>query len=82
MNIKKICALLAALNLLFASSFCIDAYAAPFSKTAGISNASSPAIATPFKSNIGWRYKISNGILYKRQYDYTLKRWIGEWIRA
>lgn len=31
-------------------------------------------------SDIGWRYKSVNGVLYKRKYDYTLRKWIGKWI--
>jgi hypothetical protein len=31
---------------------------------------------------IGWKYKTWNGCLYKRQYNYSTKRWIGEWIVA
>lgn len=37
---------------------------------------------TPFTSDIGWKYKVINGVLYKRQYDFTRKQWIGNWIRA
>lgn len=31
---------------------------------------------------IEWRYKIKNGKLYKRKYNYTKKQWIGDWILA
>jgi len=27
----------------------------------------------------GWRYKTVDGKLYKRLYDYTNQKWIGEW---
>lgn len=37
---------------------------------------------TPKANDIGWRYKVINGVLYKRQYDYTRKQWIGDWIRV
>lgn len=46
-----------------------------------ISN-TTPTITAPYKNDIGWRYKIINGILYKRQYDYTNQKWIGKWIKA
>lgn len=36
----------------------------------------------PTASNIEWRYKIINGVLYKRQYNTTTKKWIGNWIKA
>lgn len=37
---------------------------------------------SPLSPKIDWRYKVINGILYKRLYDYTNKRWIGNWIRV
>ena len=85
MNIKNFCTLLITLSLFYSSSFCTDVYAAHAvspSMTADISNASSPAIAAPLKNDIGWRYKIVNGVMYKRQYDYTNQRWIGKWVKA
>lgn len=30
-------------------------------------------------ANIGWRYKNEDGRLYRRLYDYTNQKWIGEW---
>jgi len=35
---------------------------------------------TPYVNTIEWRYKIINGRLYKRQYNYVKNRWIGNWI--
>lgn len=32
--------------------------------------------------DIGWRYKTINGVLYKRLYNYSKKKWIGNWQRA
>lgn len=32
--------------------------------------------------DIGWRYKTINGVLYKRLYNFTKKKWIGNWQRA
>lgn len=34
------------------------------------------------KDNIGWRYKVINGILYKRLYNYSKNEWIGKWIKV
>lgn len=31
---------------------------------------------------IGWRYKIMNGHLYRRKYNYTKQIWIGHWERV
>ncbi len=34
----------------------------------------------PLKDDIQYRYKIENGKLYKRLYNYTVGEWVGEWI--
>ena len=31
---------------------------------------------------IVWKYKVMNGKLYKRKYNQTTKKWIGNWIPA
>jgi hypothetical protein len=28
---------------------------------------------------IDWRYKVENGRLYKRLYNYTYQNWVGDW---
>lgn len=33
-------------------------------------------------SRIVWKYKVENGILWKRKYNVDMERWIGDWIRA
>lgn len=35
-----------------------------------------------YADGIEWRYKLINGKLYKRQYNATTKKWIGNWIPA
>ena len=35
-----------------------------------------------YSYDIEWRYKLINGKLYKRQYNHTTKKWIGNWIPA
>ena len=32
-----------------------------------------------FAQIIGWRYKSENGKVYRRQSNYSRKKWIGEW---
>jgi len=32
------------------------------------------------QADIGWRFKIENGKLYKRLYHYTKGCWVGDWI--
>lgn len=36
-------------------------------------------IAVPFADIIGWRYKSENGNVYRRQYNYSQEKWIGNW---
>ncbi|WP_313184997.1 hypothetical protein [Lacrimispora sp.] len=36
-------------------------------------------IAYPRANIIGWRYKSENGKMYRRQYNYSREKWIGEW---
>lgn len=35
---------------------------------------------SPLSDVIGWRVKMINGKLYKRQYNYSRDEWIGPWI--
>lgn len=37
---------------------------------------------TPQAQVIDWRYKVIDGYLYRRLYNYTLGVWIGEWERV
>ena len=34
----------------------------------------------PLKDDIQYRYKIENGKMYKRLYNYTVGEWVGDWI--
>lgn len=31
------------------------------------------------RSIIQWRYKVIDGVLYRRKYNYTEEHWIGDW---
>lgn len=37
-------------------------------------------IIVPLAATIDWRYKVENGKLYKRLYNYQMNVWVGEWI--
>lgn len=37
---------------------------------------------TPQADITGWRYKNENGVCYKRLFNYTKGKWIGDWIRC
>lgn len=39
-------------------------------------------IRSPRKDVIEWRYKTIDGKIYRRQYNYSKKKWIGEWERC
>lgn len=79
------------LLLLMLSSFCINM---PMAAKAAVieENMDSPChlpmisgqqsldtFISPLSDIIDWRYKRENDQLYKRQYNYTKKQWIGEW---
>lgn len=34
----------------------------------------------PTAQIIDWRWKIEDGKMYKRLYNYTIQQWVGEWI--
>ena len=38
------------------------------------------ATIAPLSDGISWRYKTEGGKLYKRLYNYTKNRWVGNWI--
>lgn len=43
------------------------------------SQISSLDVVYPDANIIGWRYKSENGKMYRRQYNYSRQKWIGEW---
>lgn len=44
------------------------------------SNAAVEATVQPRKDDIRYRFKIEDGKMYKRLYNYSTMEWIGEWI--
>lgn len=46
------------------------------------SSDSSESAISPYNTDIRWKYKVMNGVLYKRQYNYTTNKWIGDWVKA
>ena len=54
--------------------FCSTVYAA--------SSDDAPPEIHPTSSTFVWKYKIQNGIMYKRKYNQIRKQWIGDWIKA
>ncbi|MGX7199995.1 hypothetical protein [Enterococcus nangangensis] len=44
---------------------------------------SAVSIKVEYKSHIlEWRFKNIGGYAYKRQYDCTADKWLGEWVRV
>ena len=33
----------------------------------------------PMHATIEWRWKVENGNVYRRLYNYTINAWVGEW---
>ena len=63
---------------------------APCTTQAATNITHSAYTATPQKVSISprrgddiqWRYKTKDGVLYKRKYNVTKKKWIGKWVKA
>ncbi len=48
-----------------------------------VSASADVAPVVEYKSaKIRWRYKLKNGVMYKRLYNYTAKKWLGSWVKA
>lgn len=37
-------------------------------------------VAVPYSEVIEWRFKIEDGKMYKRLYNFSRAEWIGDWI--
>ncbi len=62
--------------------YTVDAYSSDIVYNTTDTAFTSPESVVIQSDDIGWRYKTVNGILYKRLYNYTKKKWIGNWQRA
>lgn len=47
-----------------------------------LANDDSNVLIEPRADIIEWRYKVVNGKLYKRLFNYSKNQWIGDWILA
>ena len=70
--------------LLFIVAFSLSASFAPslnVSAKEKVSNISYQSqICVPFSENIDWVYKVENGKIYRRLYNYSMSQWVGDWI--
>lgn len=41
---------------------------------------SEDTMVSPLSDIIEWRYKEQNGKLYKRLFNYTKEKWVGDWV--
>ncbi|WP_394525487.1 hypothetical protein [Lacrimispora sp. JR3] len=81
--------LLLCVSTLLALTFSTEAYAQtkpadipytpPTTAQSATSSESDEYIAYPFRDILGWRYKAVDGKMYRRQYNYSKQKWVGEW---
>lgn len=75
MKQKKISKLL---GLAGAACLCAGMFFCP--ATALPTRAAVPEVASPYSEIKEWRYKIEDGKVYKRLYNYSRAEWEGDWI--
>mgnify|MGYP006964309078 CR=1 FL=1 len=44
--------------------------------------ASETETVMPMADKLVWKYKIINGVMYKRLYNQSTKKWVGNWIKC
>lgn len=55
------------------------AYAKGIENTSTTSSYDMETQVSSRKPKIDWRYKIEDGKLYRRLYNYSTQKWVGEW---
>ena len=68
-------------KLFFVLGFCFCSISTILSPIASLSASAMEETTTiePREDNIEWRFKIENGKLYRRLYNYSIGIWIGDW---
>lgn len=77
-SMEKILSIVLWASILGFSSLNVGANEATLSKATHVNNFLSTDRGLRTET-IGWRYKVSNGILYRRQFNQTTGEWIGNW---
>lgn len=54
-------------------------YAEELSAAAPSIESSTMSIISPYKDDIRWVYKFSNGKIYRRLFNYSTGQWVGDW---
>lgn len=68
---------------LFGTVLFLSLFVTPVTNVSADSIASKQTVGInlePQADIIEWRYKVENGKLYKRLYNYSKEKWIGNWI--
>lgn len=63
--------------LIFASIYCLFSGTTIYANDIGMNETNITRA-----DRIEWRYKIIDGVLYKRLYNYSKDEWIGDWVLA
>ncbi len=77
---KLLAAIVVSLNLAALGSEVV--YAEPSTLQSAVPpvlETSDPQSYSTLSDIIGWRYKSVDGHVYRRQYNYSKEKWIGEW---
>lgn len=68
------------LGLVGAACLCAGMFFCPATTLPAQAAVKAPDVAEPNYNIIEWRYKIEDGKVYKRLYNYSTGYWIGDWI--
>ena len=64
-----------ALSFMFVSTWGVSVHASEASREITVSEEG----IDPHSEMIEWRYKVVDGVMYRRLYNYTEQHWVGEW---
>lgn len=78
MNFKNITRKLAL--AIVTTSLALMAFVCPTTSLSAQAASPSETVVQPRQQRIEYRYKIEDGKLYKRLYNYSTGEWIGDWI--
>jgi hypothetical protein len=70
------------ITISFGAFYTVDAYSSEIVYNIIDTTVASSESVVIQSDDIGWRYKTINGVLYKRLYNFSKKKWIGNWQRA
>lgn len=68
------------LGLVGATCLCAGMFFCPATTLPAQAAIPNPDVASPNSDIIEWRYKIEDGKIYQRLFNYSVGIWIGDWI--